>query len=1323
MNNKTVEEKRDVSRKFSVTSFDLLKDEIQSRHKPIVLVCATQAANHIAKQVLQSCKISGWNCAALLSQLAKVQCTPVNISHFKKQTEKAFEDFKVRFVSIEELCKQEGDEFDGTLINALEEERLDHIGEQEESYRKTYGYYKQNGRSFCCNEPVWYTLYRDYLESLLVTSEYHSFGQPVAVVVVGWVGEGEELGTNIEKILPKASTISSVYEKEILELDAPQCFLLLERGSVDSSATGKALTQLRKIYGPSVGKVLSIPDMDIQLHSSDNDQAHNCQSKQSILDDVDNGSSIARTGSYSTKEFHSITTLGLDPHISSLVGDLIRSFIVASIEQRLLTLYRLVERLRRGVRNQIKALFRTDRGPREGVVGGGLHSSFTYLAFSAESRVRQLADILFMLGEYEEAIEYYRLASHDFKADQAFPYFAKSEEMIALCLIMLNGSPKEIMRHFNTAIENFLLAKVPNEATRTCLYASDYFLTMELKEDLGTLLLKTCTMICLPSQFKSVHVRAAVLYERAALCYLVCGRWRRHAFQLVRAGFRFRQANMYRHALRVYLDAYYSYQALGWTRIESHLCTIIGHIYFQLGQFMDAAKYLSQLQLFVKERFDKQVSHLVDLFNVSRQLKHAETTNKEEFLVDFPVVLDKRTFIETFDYPSYISDEEYSKWSSLECSLVELAERWDKSSKDSTKSSSLPSSPRRIRQKVKRLTMTPLPQKESWRQPVPCIAEETFYLIIEVDNPLQVPLLLFDLDIIFQFTKKGDSMMQLHTRHQESEHRFLELSDSALEILPGSVQQIRVELKPLCEGFLSIQGICWSFRILYDSIVEKALNNMPASEANLALDSQAFCRCRHMFHLRGPRMNETKEQRTSTTPIYEKNHALELIVFPSSPSLICRFVDVPVSLYHGQTVEGAIELVNYGRKPLENIFYEAESFSWLYVDTDSTNKEGLSSVNAGHLPVHLDCGQSTRIKCYLRAAELASVPKAGIPKVYHLVFCIQVGRDRTTHRWRICRCPWNVHILPSLLHYPRFLRVSRHRSGTYLIGVEIEHADPSNDEHFQVLQVGILSKGDYRAFALQKMSPKDDGLQVLLKPNETATVFFYVKKTAVRDSTYSVIDLESQDSYPENYQKPLEWFFAEEYSHNFALPSDHIIICLHWKTRKGTKGILLDNSLSLRRCSSQTDYNLAITTSKQQTAVDDNRENLMIQCYLEFPSEVTYNFKACMQPVVVPVSAVFRSLFRDNAIDIHVRALPASIAEASRGRRWRGHITANLLSIPPGGQRTIQLDAIFPCEGVYDAGEISAICNNTSLQFEGNSRIHVVSSNSMDQVDSHANKT
>lgn len=726
------------------------------------------------------------------------------------------------------------------------------------------------------------------------------------------------------------------------------------------------------------------------------------------------------------------------------------------------------------------------------------------------------------------------------------------------------------------------------------------------------------------------------------------------------------------------------------------------------------------MHLFVKEKFDKQLAHLVDLFSVSRQLLQSEANFEEDFLINFPLIIDKRTYIETFDYSSCASSEEYSKWSSLECSLVELAERWDKSIQDSSKTSSLPSSPRRIRQKVRRLTMTPLCQKESWRQPVPCIAEESFYLTIEIHNPLQIPLLLFDWDVIFQFTKKGDSMLHLHTK-QESGRQFLELSDAALEVLPDSVQQIRVKLKPLCEGFLSIQGISWCFRILYDTIVEEALNNMSASQANSALDSQAFCYCRHMFHLKGPRLNETKEHRTSSVPLYEKNHSLELIVFPSSPSLACRFLDPPVSLYHGQTVQGAIELVNCGRKPLDFIFYEADSFSWFILDIDGPSREGISSVNAGRIPLRLDCGESTTLKCYLRAAELAEVPKAGTPKVYHLAFCIQVGKDRATHRWRICRCPWNVHIMPSLLHYSRFLRVSRHHANACLVGVEIEHADPSNEEHFQVVKVGILSRGDYRCFSVKKSLLKSER-QILLKPKETASFFFYVQKIAVQGNTYSFLDLDSQEGYSEEDAKSLESLFAEECSHHVALPGDHIIICLQWKTRN-QRGILLDNNLSLRKCLSPAEYISTGTTGHQYNGGEDtNTENNLIRCHLEFISTVTYNFKHQMQPVVVPVTAVFRNLFRDTAIDIHVRALSASIAEASRGRRWRGHVTANLLSIPPGRQRKIQLDAIFPREGVYDAGEISAICNNESLHFEGNNKIQVID-DSFTESTENSNKT
>eukprot|EP00871_Galdieria_phlegrea_P000073 jgi/Galph1/1066/GphlegSOOS_G5744.1 len=1301
----------------TLSALTYLKDDIRSRHRPLVLVCATAAADLIAQEVLRRSNLVGDDCAALLNYLSSVQNTPVKISHPKRQQPLTLEDFKVRFVSLKDLCVFEGKNLMESF--GLENHLAVATESPEESFRPMSENHEKLGRKLSRREPEWYLTYIELLDSLLVTSEYHSFGQPVAVVAIGWVGEGEQLSRNIDQTLPRGSDISSLYAKEILELDVPYCYVLIERDNIDSFYSSKSLIHLRKIYGPTVGQVLYLPQFTVPGLHDFISTAWN-----TVAHEIDNKDEIVNSGSLGEDYqpfLWNINSLGSQPLIASLLNEILNNFIGVTLQQRLLTLYRLVERLRRGVRNQLKALFRTERGPREGVVGGGLHSPLTYLSFSTESRVRQLADILFMIGDFEEAIEYYRLVSHDFKTDQSYPHLAKVEEMISLSLIMLDGPRKEILRHFNNAIENFLFAKVSNEVTRTCLYLSDYSLAVELKEDVSATILKVCSIVSLPSQYKNVHIRAAVLYERAAACYLSNKKWRRYGFQLVRAGFRFRQARTCRQAIRAYSEAYRIYQALGWTRIESHLCTTLGHIYLQLGDLEHAFAYFSRLDVFVKERFDKQVSHFLDLLNTSYSLQQTKLECAKNTTICFPKILDARTFIETVDFPAAASVEKDDlAWNRLEQTVVEYAERWEKTFDKEVVKANSPPSPRRRRQRMKRLMMTPLSQKEAWKQPVPCIVGEPLFLTLEIENPFQVPLLLSHIDIFYQFVKRGEkqSFAQLHTRQEDEQYRFLKLSETCLEILPNAIQQVRIELMVSYEGFVSIQGISWRFQLKYDSLVEQIVDSMTSSSSTKTVfDPQAFCISKHFFHIKGPRINETKEQRTSKEPIYEKNHSLELIAFGPSPSLKCTFLDAPLSVYHGQVTQAIIELKNCGQLALDSIFFHIDSFCWFTLDDPHEGAKHSISY-PGNLMLHLNSNQSVKLKCYLRAAELAAVPRSGLPKTYRLVFCIQVGKDRATHRWRTCRCPWNVHILPSILHYPRFLRVSKQMSSTYLVGVEMEHADPNNPGKFSIRSLGILSKGQYHAYSLEELTAfnHSSSRQVFdMGNNETATCFVYVTKLDEKIATLDKISMVHLSQQVETSSKQddfsLEISFANEYIRQRAIPSDKIVIFLCWAMDDQTRGILFDESISLVRATSGSDESQSIIPIKEKS---ESNETLPVRCQLEFEPTIHYDFLNNMQPVIVPVSVVFYNNCSDKPIDVHVRALPASIAEASRGRRWRGHVTANMLSILPQTKRIIKLAAIFPREGTYDASEISVMYSNKTVSFEGNNMINIVNLASTD---------
>jgi hypothetical protein len=58
---------------------------------------------------------------------------------------------------------------------------------------------------------------------------------------------------------------------------------------------------------------------------------------------------------------------------------------------------------------------------------------------SIESQTRLLADSLFLMKDYEAALSCYRLVKDDFKADKAMIYYASIQEMMALCLYMMDS--------------------------------------------------------------------------------------------------------------------------------------------------------------------------------------------------------------------------------------------------------------------------------------------------------------------------------------------------------------------------------------------------------------------------------------------------------------------------------------------------------------------------------------------------------------------------------------------------------------------------------------------------------------------------------------------------------------------------------------------------------------------------------------------------------------------------------------------------------------------------------------------------------------------
>lgn len=87
---------------------------------------------------------------------------------------------------------------------------------------------------------------------------------------------------------------------------------------------------------------------------------------------------------------------------------------------------------RRGLRNQLKTfLFRSKSNasaetPRAGATpsGGGAGGSNQYGAATTEGQMRQLADLAFVMQDYETAQSTLKLLAGDYKTDKAFKHLA-----------------------------------------------------------------------------------------------------------------------------------------------------------------------------------------------------------------------------------------------------------------------------------------------------------------------------------------------------------------------------------------------------------------------------------------------------------------------------------------------------------------------------------------------------------------------------------------------------------------------------------------------------------------------------------------------------------------------------------------------------------------------------------------------------------------------------------------------------------------------------------------------------------------------------------
>eukprot|EP01034_Spumella_vulgaris_P025924 gene25924-32432_t len=213
--------------------------------------------------------------------------------------------------------------------------------------------------------------------------------------------------------------------------------------------------------------------------------------------------------------------------------DLFNHEIVPCIERRLAHLNRQVTDARKGVKNVLKSFWRKPREDADSKQG-----SVKYRYDKVETQILLLADLSFMIKDFETAASMYRLVRDDYKSDKSLMHLAHTSLMIAACS-MLGDSSKSKDLHGHLEALGQVLASIPpvtdlpHAHAYFALLASEmYVYNVNTKAPLESAKI----LLQAASNLPRYPMLVGLLTERAAGYFLQAGQTRKYIFHSVLAG-------------------------------------------------------------------------------------------------------------------------------------------------------------------------------------------------------------------------------------------------------------------------------------------------------------------------------------------------------------------------------------------------------------------------------------------------------------------------------------------------------------------------------------------------------------------------------------------------------------------------------------------------------------------------------------------------------------------------------------------------------------------------------------------------------------------
>ncbi|KPJ16736.1 hypothetical protein RR48_10335 [Papilio machaon] len=208
------------------------------------------------------------------------------------------------------------------------------------------------------------------------------------------------------------------------------------------------------------------------------------------------------------------------------------------------------------------------------------NNTVIYSSDCPELQLRRLGDLWFLCGQWQRAFDAYHTAKREFYADSAWLCYAGALEMAAISAFMAGEANRKTHSYMEESIVTYLnTCRMVQYAVRATLLSALCLINSGLHGEAAKQLIRMTS--------EDSDLRSAMLLEQASLCFLsgpgtkaMC---RKYAFHMVLAGHRFSKAGQKKHAYRCYHQAYQVYTGSGW-----RLAT--DHVQFALGRLAGALK-------------------------------------------------------------------------------------------------------------------------------------------------------------------------------------------------------------------------------------------------------------------------------------------------------------------------------------------------------------------------------------------------------------------------------------------------------------------------------------------------------------------------------------------------------------------------------------------------------------------------------------------------------------------------------------------------------------------------------------------------------------